>query len=185
MQVIHAGLVTKHDRGVLIGDPRGVGKSTTAMSCFLGGLDFLGDDQIVLEPLESGFVGHSIYNSAHIMPDWLPEIGVFPKRALDCGDHEGKIAIFLAEVFPERAKASTRIQAIILPTSGSRLRVRAASKGETLRRLAPSSLLTPLGGGKGGFALLCRLVDTVPAYWLELGTDTKAIPPCIESLMSF
>ena len=76
---------------------------------------------------------------------------------MDCGDHDGKIAIFLAEVFPERIKVSTCIHAIVLPISGGRLRVRAASKAEALKGLAPSSLLTPLGAGHSGFALLGRL----------------------------
>jgi hypothetical protein len=44
-------------------------------------------------------------------------------------------------------------------------------------------LIVPLGGGREGLDRLQRLVQQVPVYWLELGTDLEQIPRRVEEIL--
>ena len=67
------------------------------------------------------------------------------------------------------------------PTS----RIRAATPGETLLRLAPSSLvLLPHAGLGGGFETMADLIRCVPTFWLELGRDLASRPERIDEILT-
>ena len=185
-QIMHAGLVSEDDKGVLIAGPEKSGKSSTALECFFSGFHFLGDDQVAVTPTEGHFRGHSLYNAALIEPRGLSHFGSLPESAFDRDAGEEKTAIFLAELFPERIKKSVTIHAIVLPRISSIEKVRffPAKKGEALRRIAPSSLLLPLGSGGKGFRYLNHLVSRTPSYWLEIGQRRSEIPGNIRRLLS-
>jgi hypothetical protein len=51
IQVIHAGLVSRHGKGVLFVAKSGSGKSTASLACLCSGFDFAGDDFVGLHHL--------------------------------------------------------------------------------------------------------------------------------------
>jgi hypothetical protein len=54
-----------------------------------------------------------------------------------------------------------------------------------LLRIAPSSLfLAHARGLKDTFQELARLLQTVPAYWVELGADIGEIPHRVSEILS-
>jgi hypothetical protein len=187
IQLVHAGLVSRMGRGVLVVGPGGAGKSTTALACLCSGFDFLSDDCAGLEELPDGaFVGHSLYSAARLEWEHLTRFPLLREHALASDDHRSaKSLLQVAECFSDRVAPTTTIRAVALPrvVAAARSRIRPASKGQAMLRLAPSTLRTPLHAGSTGFEQLARLIDQVPSYWLELGRDLSSIPTCVERIL--
>jgi hypothetical protein len=187
IHVVHAGLVARRGRGVLVGGASGAGKSTTALACLQAGFEFLGDDQCGLEALEDGsFLGHSVYGGARVEPHHMAH---FPRlrtpTGLDHAMHDDKLLLFPAEVLPSQLARTSAISAIVLPrvVAAEHSRARRASKGDALLRLAPTSLFTAFGAGARGFERMGQLVERVPCFWLELGRDVAEIPECVDAVL--
>jgi hypothetical protein len=186
MEVIHACLISKDGRGVLLAGRGGIGKSTSALTCIESGFGYLGDDYIALESAADGsFRGHSLYSSTWLMAD---NVGRFPQLAPHViyaprPDRE-KSLVLLADVFPDRLGAVVPIHALLIPRvcGVSSPRLRAASKAEALFALAPKSLILLPSSGAKGLENLLRLAERVPCFWLEVGADTHAIPERVAEL---
>jgi hypothetical protein len=186
VQVIHAGVVSVGGRGVLIGGPGGVGKSTTALSCLSAGFGYLGDDQIGLQESPGGsFVAHSLYNTARLEPGHFRRFPSLDRAAVRPEDCDDKCLVFLSDLFPDRLQRSVPISAVALPrvTEGSHSRISPARKAEALLRLSLSSLFMPLSPGARGLSRLARLVELLPCYWIDLGRELAEIPSCVEELL--
>jgi hypothetical protein len=185
--VIHAGLVARNGDGVLFLGPGGAGKSTSALACFCHGFQYLADDCVALESVEDGgFLGHSVYSAPWLQPAHLVEFPTLAAHAI-CGRLPGEAKAFvpLGRLHPERLARVATIRALALPrvVRARASRLRAASKGEALLAVAPSSivLFAPSPGAEG-LRVLARLVERVPTYWLELGSDLETIAGCVESV---
>jgi len=188
VEVIHAGLVSKNGCGILLGGKGGVGKTTTALASLHCGFDYLGDDYIGMQALDNGsFVGHSLYSSA-----WLPReiLRMFPAPVphVEYEEYAGRqrYLIFLHTLFPGRLPLSAPIRALVLPrvTGKPRSRLYPATKPEALLTLAPSSLINLPNSGTQALRNLARLVEQVPCYWLDSGTDLEAVSRCLETVLS-
>jgi hypothetical protein len=183
-EVIHAGLVSKNGHGILLGGKGGVGKTTTALACLYAGFEYLGDDYIGLQAADhDAFIGHSLYSSA-----WLPKDNLVRFPALVAHANRGEYAgrerhlIFLHTLFSGRFASCAAIRTLVLPriTSASAARLRPAKKSEALLRLAPTSMINLPSSGAGVLWNLASLVERVPCYWLELGSDLESVPRCLE-----
>jgi hypothetical protein len=188
MPLVHAGLVSRSGRGVLLAGPGGSGKSTSAITSACAGFDYLSEDLVGLQSLGNGFVGHSLYSSTFVEPDHLERFALFERHAIK-GRYpfEKKRLVLLSQVPSLRFARACRIEAVVLPRVMHlpAARLRPASKGEALLTLAPSSLLVgEKSNGLQGFNALAKLVEQVPCYWLELGGALEEIPPILEGLLS-
>jgi hypothetical protein len=167
--VVHAGLVARGGRGVLVVGDAGAGKSTTALACAAGGFAFLGDDRIAVE----GRTGHLLSGRARLAAGalardpWLAD-GATVEPA------SGRDKALLA---PRGATASATICAIVLPERGAAA-VLPATAGAILRAMAPTSLLGVAGGGADGFARLSALARAVPAFRLR-SDDPADVPDLV------
>lgn len=188
IMVLHAAMVAREGRGVLLPGKGGIGKSTSALACLAAGFSFLGDDYIGLEARhERSFLGHSLYGSTwleagHAMR--FPELARLGIR----GTHpdEVKLLILLDRIHPARLARVADIRAIALPRirDGEHSSLAPATKTEALLRLAPSSLLMVLGPGVAGLDRLAQLVESVPCVWLDLGRNLAEIPERIDELLA-
>jgi hypothetical protein len=186
--VIHAGLISREGHGVLVAGSSGAGKSTSTLTCVDAGFGYLSEDLVALQVSSVGsFLGHSIYNSAHLEAHHLtrfPSLVPFAIKGRSPMEH--KFLVLLSQVYPERLRRVAEIRAVALPrvVQAVKSRIRPASKAETLLALAPSSLLVPqLSPGMQGFQKLVSLVEQVPSYWLELGPELSEIPGCVAELI--
>jgi hypothetical protein len=189
VHVIHAGLVARGQRGVLLCGSNGAGKSTSSLMCMAAGFDFLSDDHVGIDsPGDTAFLGHSMFGTTRIEPSHLTRFPWLAPHGLPSPEPlEGKSLVLLDEVMPERMRVSVPVVAIGLPRIVDRPHssIRRASGGETLRAIAPSSLmLMPFGATRGRFDALGRLAEHVPAYWLELGRDLGDIAPRVDELLA-
>jgi hypothetical protein len=182
LHLIHAAAVGNHQGGVLIAGVAGAGKSTTSLACLRGGLAFAGDDYVLVD-VERPFV-HSLYSSAKLEWDNLDRHpGLFRpgnSRA------DPKALAFLARDAPERVVRGLPVRAFLLPTITGRheTRVVPTSGARALLGLAPSTMLQMPGHGQGSLGAMARLVDGLPAFRLELGTDLSAIPDVVDTVIT-
>lgn len=180
VSMLHAGLVAQGDRGVLIAGPSGAGKSTTVLACLCAGFSFLADDLCGLGERGDGhFSGHSLFSTARLDAQHLRRFPLLHARASGTARAGDKARIDVPAVFPGQLSRRTSIRAIVLPrvTPSAPSRLAPAPRVEALRRLVESTLLelTP-SLGADGLRALARLVERVPAYWLDVGQDLSAIP---------
>jgi len=186
LELIHAALIARNGRGVLVAGPNGAGKSTSALSCLIAGFDYLGDDYIVLEgnPHE-GFQGHSVYGCAFLEPHHLPRFpALIPYAISGPYPSEVKRLVLLRQAYPAQLAASARLQFLLLPRIGSHpTAITRATKAEALRQLAPSSLLMLARPNAAALTRMATLVEQLDCFWLDLGPDIEAIPTLVEKLL--
>lgn len=184
--IIHAGLVARHGQGVLVGGSSGGGKTTVSLASLLDGFDYLSDDHIAVRAVPDGsFVGHSLYNCARVTREHLARFSPLLPYAIPGDTDKDKWLLLVADVLPERLQRAAAIRAIVLPRfiASDATRVRRASKGEALLRLAPTSVYTPFGSGAAGFEQLSRLIETVPSYCLEFGPKLGELPRRLDEIL--
>ena len=100
---------------------------------------------------------------------------------------EDKRLVALSEVAGARLRESADIVALVLPrVAGTpRTSYHPATKGEALRRLAPSSILQlPLIAPRPALQRMAAVASRLPTYWLDLGQDLAEIPLCVGEILA-
>jgi hypothetical protein len=182
--LIHAAAVAESGKGILLSGKGGSGKSTTALQCLLSGMDYLGDDYVLVDA-ENPHNVHSIYNAAK-MASWTLERYPEVKESIPNPEElwEEKALVFLEDVHPERLVKSARVQALVIPkvTEGEPV-IRPIGKAEALLAAGPSTIFQQWGSDEGLFSFLARLVRDLPVFRLETGSDPTKLPDLIGSLI--
>jgi hypothetical protein len=181
-EVLHAGLVARQGRGVLVGGKQDAGKSTVTLSCTLGGFSYLGDDYI---PLEEGYFGNSLYAAAWL-GDNLKRWPQLQKGALHDRSRPGQKSLVLlkrAGLAPAMAR-QVPIHHILLPrTRAGPSSLEPASPQEALDALSPTSLARLPNAGLSSQARLYDLTSSLPCWHLNLGDDWNAIAYLVEEAL--
>lgn len=184
LQPLHAGAVGRGGVGVLVVGNSGAGKSSTTLACLEAGMDYAGDDYVVVD-VASATV-HSLYSTAKLEPD---NLGRFPRLAplvanADRLDRE-KAIVFLNEHRTDRVVSSLALRAIVLPhvTGRPDSRLGPGSPAAALRVLAPTTSFHLPGYAREVVAKLGALVRTLPCYRLEAGTDLEHLATTVASLV--
>lgn len=185
LQMVHAAAVGTASGGVLLVGKGGSGKSTTALTCLHAGMNYAGDDYVLVSASPSPSV-HSIYNSAKINADNLGRLP-FLREVVSNADKlaSEKALVYLHKYHPERVKKSFPLKAVLLPcvTGGQSSRLKKTSPSQALAALAPSTIFQLPGSGTKALRTMARLVETLPCYVLELGSDLRMIPRVITELL--
>ena len=187
IEVLHAGLVSRHGRGVLLGGGSGSGKSTCSIAAALAGFDFLGDDCVGIELTESGCRGHACYDAVRVDDGTLQRLPALQPHSYPSGPRDrNKSLIYMSEVVPGRTVVTSTIDAIIIPriVGTGPSRVVPDGKATTLRKLAPSTLLRGLGTRGEGFARIAELVRRVPCYELAIGASLDDVPRLLDETLA-
>jgi hypothetical protein len=190
VHVLHAGVSARGGHGVLVAGGSGIGKTTTVLACLLAGFDYLGDDQIAVQAdpgnTPGTVIAHSLYHSARLEPRHLENFPELEPHALPSTDPlDNKSLLLLAELFPERIRASAVIRALVLPRVGAQAqtKIRPARRVEALTYMGRSSLMTPLGLGRRRSVRVLHILEHVPVYWLELGRELTTIPVALDQIL--
>jgi hypothetical protein len=180
-QLVHAGAVGTTEGGVLLVGKGGSGKSSTALSCLEAGLLYAGDDYCLVA-LEPAPCVHSLYNSGKVNADDVPR---FPRLSSALSNAERldseKGLYFLQRGFPAQMSRGFPLRAIFLPRviPSQETRLEKISPSLSLRALAPSTIFQLPGAGQQAFSALSRLVQRLPSYVFEVGSDRARIPATI------
>jgi len=202
--LIHGAAVGVGSGAALIVGKGGSGKSTTALTCLAAGLDYLGDDYVMVQAGPAPLV-YGLYGTAKLDPDntaRFPALAAlaaatepssptessgFPGRRYDPGRLAGeKVLLYLAPAFGPRLKPVLPLRAIVIPKIVGRERptMERTSAATALAALAPSTLFQMPGNRGAVFATVAELVRQVPAYVLELGPDMSAVPTLIGEVVA-
>jgi hypothetical protein len=181
-ELLHGAAVGHPDGGVLIAGKAGSGKSTTSLACLRAGLGYAGDDYVLVD-IDRPFV-HSLYSSAKL--EWS-NLDRHPGLLRPVNSRaDPKAVAFLARDVPERVVRGFPLLALLLPTITGRVETRAvettAARG--LLGLAPSTVLQMRGQGQPVLGAMSQLVERMPVFRLELGTNLSRIPEVVDGLIN-
>jgi hypothetical protein len=184
--LLHGGAVGLATGGVLLVGRGGSGKSTASLTALLDGLRYAGDDYVAVQLEPEPYV-HSLYSSGKLEPHHIksfPELSraVWNAERLD----EEKAIVYGHELRPEGTIAGFPLRAVLLPKVVDRIqpRVVPTTAGAALAALAPSTLFQLHPPTPDALAIMSALVQRVPAFTLELGSDMRATPRTIAALLA-
>ncbi|MGA9293907.1 MAG: hypothetical protein WBV81_15035, partial [Ignavibacteriaceae bacterium] len=100
--------------------------------------------------------------------------------------NDEKSIIYFSNGYLNKIDKYAEISVLLLPKVGNsnHTNYRKAGKSETLLAAAPSSLRLQISPNQKGFDILYRLVDKIPACWIELGYELDEIPERVNEIMS-
>lgn len=186
MQMVHGAAVGIAGDGVLICGPGGVGKSTTALTALAQGMDFAGDDYVLLEltPGEhGGLQAHALYATAKVHP---AEAGGFQSLGFDVAmprssDSAEKAVIYIGE----KITRSLSIRAIVTPRFGSAretLFERYAAECVVAAASFPTRAQLPHCGAEA-IAFIHQAASAVPYGRMVLGQAVEQVPGALRRLL--
>jgi hypothetical protein len=177
LQFVHGGAVALNGRAALLAGPSGAGKSTAAIACLLAGLDYLGDDYVLVGD-EAQPVVHSLYSAGKVQPAHLEK---FPElRPLVEKGHElpaEKPLWFFNRHFPDRMVSSARAVGVLVPevTGESATTIVPMRRAAALAALAPSTIVQLSGADQRSLSAIGAFLGRVPSFRLRSGTELPAL----------
>jgi len=176
VQMVHGAAVSIGNDGVLLAGPGGAGKSTTALACALSGMGYLGDDYCAVDPFDGSV--HAVYRTAKVLPrtlQMLPRLAPMLVNADRIEEEKG--VVFFDDESEISLQASAQLRAILVPriSGEAATSVSPASHGEVMRALLPSTIGGTMGGTPVTARLLLKLVQSLPGYVLNVGTDLNGV----------
>lgn len=189
VHLMHGAVVEMTGKSVLLTARGGSGKSTTAISCLLSGMGYIGDDYISIK-YDDIITAYSLFNSVKISPRTIesifPELRekIFNKN--DVKSDNEKAVIFLSEYFPKQVVRKAKLSAILIPIikNTKKTKIISASKLETMLAIFPTTIFQLSLMESNKIAGLKSITEKVPCYFLELGRDIKQIPEVIKSFLA-
>jgi hypothetical protein len=183
-QPLHSGAVGSGGCGVLVAGRSGAGKSTTTLACLEAGMDFVGDDYVLVDV--DRHVAHGLYCTAKLEPNNLsrfPELTALISNADRLGTQ--KAMLHLNDPAVDGLTSQLSIHAIVLPrvTGLPDTTITATTGVRALSALAPTSAEHLPGYSAELFTKVGRLVRSLPCFDLRAGTDLAQIPHRISELI--
>jgi hypothetical protein len=172
MTLLHGGVVTNTQHGVLLTGPGGSGKSTTVAACLQAGLKVCGDDLVAVEHTPQGWLSHSAYDAVKL----IPNSAIAPPPVLasapwsDCGD---KRLVRYSDTQPNGQVRSTPLQALVhcVITGKTTSHLTPIPPAALLMALGPSTAFMLRGRESHILSQISRLARSLPCYRLSLGRD--------------
>ncbi len=176
---VHAAAVGTAAGGVLLVGASGAGKSTSALTCLHAGMQFAGDDTVLVR--SDPPVAISLYNSGRADRDLLRRYpSAFPRLERHSGE-EKAVGFFAQEAMTH----AITLRAVVLPrvVPGGRCRISVGNRARALRALAPWVVLHSPGAEAQALSSIGDLLARLPVYVLEIGDDLRQIPVLLTRLI--
>lgn len=176
MRLIHAATLGRNGRGVLLAGSGGAGKSGTTVAGILAGLDSVGDDYVLFD--QRNATAYPLFRIMKQDPAGFARLGL----ARFLGDPgpvnwQNKHEFDFADLGRGGRAAKLRIGALLVAriAGGSTSRIVPIGPRDAMLALAPSGIFQMPGERGSGAAFFARIVRSLPAYRLELGSDAGEI----------
>ncbi len=190
VHLIHGASIGMNGQSVLLTAKGGSGKSTTALSCLMAGMDYLADDYVGIETGDT-MLAHSLYSSVKITPNSLrsfPEMHdkIWNTKSMGTDVDNGKGIVFLSEFFPQQIVRQAHLAAIMIPTIKNRAETRIvpATKLQAMLALTPTTLFQLPLARSTKLGELKEIISETPCYFLELGSTIREVPGALEAFFA-
>jgi hypothetical protein len=186
MQLLHAGAVGNQNGGVVLVGKSGSGKSTTTLSCLDADLGYAGDDYVAVSLGADPHV-HGLYGSGKLMPNHVERLpflveALANREVLDVE----KAVVYVHEQWPGHMSAGFPLRAVVAPRIMQGLVEARAIRTTAVAgftALAPSTVFQMHTRGQDSLIRIRQLVERVPSYVLEIGSDMASIPRALRELI--
>jgi len=185
-QVLHAGAIAHDGAAVLLVGVGGVGKSTTALACALGGADFLGDDLVLVEAGRGAAAPrvHCLFATAKLNDDsaralgvgnWRP-IGITPKN---------KTVVAVGDRVAIRRSAPIAAVVLLAPPANGEPRPERIAPAAAMALVMPTALPVACRTGSPAdlLGVVADLARRVPAFRLPVTWDLDALRSAVRSVL--
>jgi hypothetical protein len=186
LTVVHAAMVARDGRGILLAAPSHSGKSTVTAICAAAGFDVLGDEAIALEVRGGRTYGHTVHAAVKLRAAGLERHPLLAGRTVSCGaPWLDETVCFLGEVFPQQVVPTARIAALGFPAlaDGPHSTFAPLRRGAGLRILTGCILSVEPGNVLASFEAVGAALAHLPAYRVSLGQDTARIPDTLDAVL--
>jgi hypothetical protein len=185
-RLMHAAAVAHGDSGALITGRGGIGKSTLALACVEAGLDYIGEDYVMLVPGAPPTVG-LVYTTAKLDPRSLELLpGLAGAVSHPAGDGVEKAVLRLGEAHPDALRRSAPVTAIVVPRLDASVRepvLEPVPATQAVLALAPTSTLHTFDPEGEALGIAADVAREVPAFALGVGRDPAAGAAVIAELL--
>jgi hypothetical protein len=185
---VHGAAVGTPTGGVLVVGKAGSGKSTVALSSLGSDLQYAGDDYVAVTTEPAPRV-QSLYSSGKLEPDHVYELlpNLLPLLSNAGRLETEKAVVYVHEHFPHQTTSGFPLAAILVPRVRAERRESAiveTSRAAAFAALAPSTMIQLHTADRAVFTAMSELVERVPCFGLELGSDVTAIPGVIGDFLA-
>jgi hypothetical protein len=183
LAIVHAGAVAAEAAASLLAGPGGAGKSTSIAIAAAQGMTVFGDDLVIVG--EHGGINQvfALYDSVKLDPaaPIVRELGIPAKAGWPCAN---KMAYRLSELGKDRLGRNAPLGTIAhsLVMNRPDTTIAAATPGQILRALAPSTLFLLRGFEQRTMAKIGALVRTVPGVHLQLGSQVEGVARALRQI---
>ncbi|MGZ3313215.1 MAG: glycosyltransferase [Caulobacteraceae bacterium] len=186
LQLMHAAAFGDANGGVLVTGKGGVGKSTTALAALDSGMDFIGNDYLVvgLEPVPTAY---TLYATAKLEPHQAERFPGFAALAQGPAPGEGeKVVLYLHPDRRSQIVRSLPLKWVLTPkfNDSEETGFEAVSPVEVHRASAFTSMSQLPHAGIRTHDFIGRLIEQVPSRRILLGRDIPGVPRAIRDLLS-
>jgi hypothetical protein len=184
-QLVHAAAVGQGDRAVLIPGRGGSGKSSTALTCLMDGMDFVADDYLAVA-LDPEPCVYRLYSTAKLDRQ---DLGLYRDVVARCRtiDEPGfdKVVLFLEDGYREQLREKLPLKLVLRPyLSGvPETTLGPVEAREIERALAAETLVQLPHVGDHTVEVLDRLSREVLRAAIYLGTDRARIATVIRGAL--
>jgi hypothetical protein len=185
-QLVHAAAVAVGGRALLVVGKGGLGKSSTALTCLERGLDFLGDDYVIVRSRPAPAV-YGLYATAKLNRediDRFRELRPFLSKPEVPPDE--KAVLFLDPHFRERMRLEAPLAAIAVPRVVDREETVLVPEADSVIQQAASfTTMSQLPyAGNHTHQLFASLCAALPGYRIELGRDRERLVAAVTEFLS-
>lgn len=181
----HASAVGDDRGAVLLTGKGGAGKTTATLASVEAGLQFVGDNYVMISLEDESPWAHGLYGNAKLWPqtlERLPALAPLVKSpAVEPGE---KLLLDVARHRPDRITAGLPVRTVLVPevVGAGRTHVVRCSPVDVLLAMGPATIFQLPRNGRG-LSGMAELVRRVPAYKLVLGDDPMDAPAVIRELL--
>lgn len=183
LSMIHGAVVGTEASSVLITAKGGSGKTTTALTCFLEGMNYLSDDYVAIDC--EARMAYSLFNSAMLTNDNLVRFPVFGAHVQNPTRAESiKALVYLHQFHPDRLRRQAPLKAILIPRvmHTPRTTIVPTSRVHALMAIAPT-IRSLRNYEQEKLSAAKRLAESVPCFELQLGSDMQDVASAVRSFI--
>lgn len=179
----HAAGISVGAEGVILTAKGGSGKSTSSLACIQHGLNYAGDDFLLVDSKDC--TAYSLYNVAKLelqQFEMFKELKPFIENLESTPKEKGQV--FLPKIYPDQICNQFKIKALLIPVFSKEkdTSVFKCAKSDAIKALVPSSIWimrgSPLSANK-----MIAFINKLDCFTLSTGTDLKQIPEKIKEVI--